>query len=166
MRRARLASVGGAASRRARGRRLPAARGLERFARYGGEGRRTLGLAYRHLGADTRITKASEVAMTFLGFLLEPNQKERIVLALRKAANVVEAAARHCAQGIGVRTWASNDQGAVPDVVMACCGDVPTLETLAAVSILRERLPALKVRVVNVVESWSWPGVPGVRERS
>jgi xylulose-5-phosphate/fructose-6-phosphate phosphoketolase len=62
------------------------------------------------------------------------------------------AAVKHCAQGIGIWQWASNDQGVAPDVVMACCGDVPTLETLAAVSILREHLPALKIRVVNVVD--------------
>jgi len=60
--------------------------------------------------------------------------------------------ARHCAAGIGVWDWASNDQGTAPDVVMACCGDVPTLETLAAVSIMREHLPELKIRVVNVVD--------------
>jgi xylulose-5-phosphate/fructose-6-phosphate phosphoketolase len=61
-------------------------------------------------------------------------------------------AAKHCADGIGIWQWASNDAGEEPDLVMACCGDVPTLETLAAVSILREHLPALKVRVVNVVD--------------
>jgi len=64
----------------------------------------------------------------------------------------MDAAVKHCAEGIGIWQWASNDQGAAPDVVMACCGDVPTLETLAAVSILREHLPELKVRVVNVVD--------------
>jgi len=64
----------------------------------------------------------------------------------------MDAAARHCAQGIGIWEWASNGGDAAPDVVMACCGDVPTLETLAAVSILREHLPDLKVRVVNVVD--------------
>lgn len=64
----------------------------------------------------------------------------------------MDAASAHCAAGAGVWQWASNDQGADPDVVMACCGDVPTLETLAAVSILRARLPALKIRVVNVVD--------------
>jgi xylulose-5-phosphate/fructose-6-phosphate phosphoketolase len=64
----------------------------------------------------------------------------------------MDAAVKHCTQGIGIWQWASNDQHAQPDVVMACCGDVPTLETLAAVSILRERLPALKIRVVNVVD--------------
>jgi xylulose-5-phosphate/fructose-6-phosphate phosphoketolase len=64
----------------------------------------------------------------------------------------MSAAADHCAAGIGAWSWASNDQGATPDVVMACCGDVPTLETLAAVSILRELLPEVRVRVVNVVD--------------
>jgi len=64
----------------------------------------------------------------------------------------MEAAAKHCAEGIGIWTWASNDQDQGPDVVMACCGDVPTLETLAAVSILREHLPFLRIRVVNVVD--------------
>jgi xylulose-5-phosphate/fructose-6-phosphate phosphoketolase len=62
-----------------------------------------------------------------------------------------ESAALHCARGIGVWEFASNDEGD-PDVVMACAGDVPTLETLAAVDLLRERLPGLKIRVVNVVD--------------
>ena len=64
----------------------------------------------------------------------------------------MDAAVEHCTEGIGIWQWASNDQGGEPDVVMACCGDVPTLETLAAVSILREHLPDLKIRVVNVVD--------------
>ncbi len=64
----------------------------------------------------------------------------------------MDAAVKHCTKGIGIWQWASNDQGVAPDVVMACCGDVPTLETLAAVSILREHLPELKIRVVNVVD--------------
>ncbi|MBS0614847.1 MAG: phosphoketolase family protein [Proteobacteria bacterium] len=64
----------------------------------------------------------------------------------------MEAAVAHCTQGAGIWGWASNDQSAEPDVVMACAGDVPTLETLAAVSILRRELPELKVRVVNVVD--------------
>jgi xylulose-5-phosphate/fructose-6-phosphate phosphoketolase len=64
----------------------------------------------------------------------------------------MDAAVKHCTEGIGIWQWASNDQGAAPDVVMACCGDVPTLETLAAVSILRQHLPELKIRVVNVVD--------------
>ena len=64
----------------------------------------------------------------------------------------MEAAVKHCTEGVGIWQWASNDQVVAPDVVMACCGDVPTLETLAAVSILREHLPELKVRLVNVVD--------------
>ena len=64
----------------------------------------------------------------------------------------MDAAAKHCAAGIGIWQWASNDEGESPDVVMACCGDVPTLETLAAVAIMREHLPTLKIRVVNVVD--------------
>lgn len=64
----------------------------------------------------------------------------------------MEQAVKHCTQGIGIWQWASNDQGEEPDVVMACCGDTPTLETLAAVSILRNELPELKIRVVNVVD--------------
>lgn len=64
----------------------------------------------------------------------------------------MEQAVKHCTQGIGIWEWASNDAGGAPDLVMACCGDAPTLETLAAVSILREKLPDLKIRVVNVVD--------------
>ncbi len=64
----------------------------------------------------------------------------------------MDAAIKHCAAGIGIFDWASNDQGGAPDVVMACAGDVPTLETLAAVDLLRQHLPELKVRVVNVVD--------------
>jgi xylulose-5-phosphate/fructose-6-phosphate phosphoketolase len=64
----------------------------------------------------------------------------------------MDAAIRHCSAGIGIWEWASNDQGLETDVVMACAGDVPTLETLAAVTILRRSLPALKIRVINVVD--------------
>lgn len=64
----------------------------------------------------------------------------------------MDAAVRHCTEGIGIWKWASNDQDSGPDVVMACCGDTPTLEIMAAVSILREHLPDLKIRVVNVVD--------------
>ena len=63
----------------------------------------------------------------------------------------MDAAVRHCTTGLGIWDWASNDEGS-PDVVMACAGDVPTLETLAAVSLLREELPDLRMRVVNVVD--------------
>jgi xylulose-5-phosphate/fructose-6-phosphate phosphoketolase len=58
----------------------------------------------------------------------------------------------HCTRGLGIWEWASNDDGREPDVVLACCGDIPTLETLAAASILRDAVPDLKVRVVNVVD--------------
>jgi xylulose-5-phosphate/fructose-6-phosphate phosphoketolase len=64
----------------------------------------------------------------------------------------MDAAIKHCTAGIGIWEWASNDKGSEPDVVMACAGDVPTLETLAAVDILRQQFPDLKVRVVNVVD--------------
>ena len=64
----------------------------------------------------------------------------------------IDEAVAHAARGIGAWEWASNDEGSEPDVVMACAGDVPTLETLAAASLIREHLPDLKVRVVNVVD--------------
>jgi xylulose-5-phosphate/fructose-6-phosphate phosphoketolase len=64
----------------------------------------------------------------------------------------LDAAIKHCTAGIGIWEWASNDRGAEPDVVMASAGDVPTLETLAAVSLLRQQAPELKVRVINVVD--------------
>ena len=64
----------------------------------------------------------------------------------------MEQAVKHCTQGIGIWQWASTDEGDEPDIVMACCGDTPTLETLAAVTILRDAFPELKIRVVNVVD--------------
>jgi len=64
----------------------------------------------------------------------------------------MEEAVDHCSRGLGIWEWASNEEGGEPDVVLACCGDIPTLETLAAAAILRDRLPDLKVRVVNVVD--------------
>ena len=64
----------------------------------------------------------------------------------------MDEAVRHCAAGVGIWEWASNDHGGEPDVVMACAGDVPTLETLAAVDLLRHHLPELRIRVVNVVD--------------
>ena len=77
-----------------------------------------------------------------------------VVVAGKQSApqwlTLVEAE-QHCAAGLGVWEWASSDHGAEPDVVLACCGDVPTLETLAAVDLLRQHLPAVKVRVVNIV---------------
>jgi xylulose-5-phosphate/fructose-6-phosphate phosphoketolase len=64
----------------------------------------------------------------------------------------IEDAVKHCTAGIGIWEWASNDRGAEPDVVMACAGDIPTLETLAAVDYLRQFVPDLKIRVINVVD--------------
>jgi xylulose-5-phosphate/fructose-6-phosphate phosphoketolase len=64
----------------------------------------------------------------------------------------MDQAIKHCTAGIGIWEWASNDRGSEPDVVMACCGDAPTIETLAAVDILRKHVPELKIRVINVVD--------------
>ena len=64
----------------------------------------------------------------------------------------MDQAVKHCTAGLSIWAWASNDKGGEPDVVMACCGDVPTLETLAAVDLLRSHLPELKLRVVNIVD--------------
>ena len=77
-----------------------------------------------------------------------------VVVAGKQPAPVwlsMDQAIKHCTAGISIWEWASNDRGSEPDVVMACCGDVPTLETLAAVDLARERLPELKIRVINVV---------------
>jgi len=77
-----------------------------------------------------------------------------IVAGKQPALNylTIDEAIAHCSRGLGIWDWASNEQGASPDVVMACAGDVPTLETLAAVALLREHLPKLKVRMINVVD--------------
>jgi xylulose-5-phosphate/fructose-6-phosphate phosphoketolase len=64
----------------------------------------------------------------------------------------MDEAVKHCTAGIGIWEWASNDRGGEPDVVMACCGDVPTLETLAAVELLRQHVPEIQIRVINVVD--------------
>src|SRR5262249_58244829 len=64
----------------------------------------------------------------------------------------MQAAIAHCTKGVGIRDWASNDQGVEPDVVMASCGDLPTMESLAAAALLRQYLPDVKVRFVNVVD--------------
>ena len=63
-----------------------------------------------------------------------------------------EEAETHCKAGLGILPWASNDTDGSPDVILACCGDVPTTETLAAVTLLRETIPDLKVRVINIVD--------------
>ncbi len=78
-----------------------------------------------------------------------------LVIAGKQPAPVwltMDEAVKHCTAGIGIWEWASNDRGSEPDVVMACCGDVPTLETLAAVDLIRTHLPELRVRVINVVD--------------
>jgi xylulose-5-phosphate/fructose-6-phosphate phosphoketolase len=78
-----------------------------------------------------------------------------VIVAGKQPAPVwltMKQAIEHCTAGIGIWEWASNDKGSDPDVVMACCGDVPTLETLAAVDLLRRHLPELKIRVINVVD--------------
>jgi xylulose-5-phosphate/fructose-6-phosphate phosphoketolase len=64
----------------------------------------------------------------------------------------MDEAVIHCTRGAGIWEWACNDDTGEPDVIMGCCGDIPTLEVLAAVSLLREHLPQLKVQVVNVVD--------------
>ncbi len=86
---------------------------------------------------------------------LRSHQYVNVIVAGKQPAPqwlTMDQAVKHCAAGIGVWDWASNDQGREPDVVMACCGDVPTLETLAAVQMLREFFPDLRVRVINVVD--------------
>ncbi len=86
---------------------------------------------------------------------LRSRQYVNVVVAGKHPAPLwlsMDAAIKHCTEGASIWQWASNDQQSEPDVVMACAGDVPTLEILAAVSILREHLPKLKVRVVNVVD--------------
>jgi len=78
-----------------------------------------------------------------------------VVVAGKQPAPVwlgMDDAARHCASGLGIWEWASNDRGGEADVVLGCCGDVPTLETLAAADFIRRELPDIKVRVINVVD--------------
>jgi xylulose-5-phosphate/fructose-6-phosphate phosphoketolase len=78
-----------------------------------------------------------------------------VIVAGKQPAPVwltMEESIKHCTAGLGIWEWASNDKGSEPDVVMACCGDVPTLETLAAVDILRQHAPDVKIRVINVVD--------------
>ncbi len=115
---------------------------------------------------DVVVTKKAEIVRIYLppdancllyvmDHCLRSRNRVNVVVAGKHPAPQwldTNAAAQHCAAGIGIWEWASNDADAEPDVVMACCGDVPTLETLAAVSILRAELPALRIRVVNVVD--------------
>jgi xylulose-5-phosphate/fructose-6-phosphate phosphoketolase len=93
--------------------------------------------------------------LSVMDHCLRSRQYVNIVVAGKHAAPQwldMDAATRHCAAGIGMWTWAGNDAGAEPDLVMAAAGDVPTLETLAAVSLLRRHLPTLKIRMINVVD--------------
>ncbi len=93
--------------------------------------------------------------LTTMDHCLRTRHKINVVVAGKHAMPQwlkMDAAVVHCAQGAGIWQWASNDQNGEPDVVMACCGDTPALEILAAVSILRRHLPELKMRVVNVVD--------------
>ena len=93
--------------------------------------------------------------LSVMDHCLRSRQYVNVVIAGKHAAPqwlTMDEAVKHCSAGIGIWEWASNDTGSEPDVVMACAGDVPTLETLAAVSILRTAVPELKIRLVNVVD--------------
>jgi xylulose-5-phosphate/fructose-6-phosphate phosphoketolase len=115
---------------------------------------------------DVVVNKRAEVVRVYLppdtntllsitDHCLRTRNYVNVIVAGKNAAPTwlsMEDAELHCVRGIGIWDWASNDDSGEPDVVMACAGDVPTLETLAAVTLLREHLPELKVRVVNVVD--------------
>ena len=115
---------------------------------------------------DVVVNKKSEVVRVYLppdancllsvmDHCLKSREYVNVVVAGKHPAPQwlsMEEAVVHCTEGIGIWKWASNDEGEEPDVVMACAGDVPTLEVLAAVTILREEFPLLKIRVVNVVD--------------
>jgi xylulose-5-phosphate/fructose-6-phosphate phosphoketolase len=115
---------------------------------------------------DHAVNKKAEIVRVYLppdancllsvmDHCLRTRHYVNIVVAGKHAAPQwldMDAAVRHCTAGIGIWEWASNDKGAEPDLVMAAAGDVPTLETLAATALLREHLPDLKIRVINVVD--------------
>ncbi len=115
---------------------------------------------------DHVINKKAEVVRVYLppdancllsvtDHCLRSRNYVNVVIAGKQPAPVwltMDEAVRHCAAGLGIWEWAGSDRGGDPDVVMACCGDVPTLETLAAVDFLRQEMPEVKVRVVNVVD--------------
>ncbi|MDH4186739.1 MAG: phosphoketolase family protein [Nitrospira sp.] len=115
---------------------------------------------------DHVVNKKAEVIRVYLppdantllsvtDLCLRSRNKVNVIVAGKQPAPQwlnMDDALKHCAAGIGIWEWASNDKNSEPDVVMACCGDVPTLETLAAVSLLQAYLPDVKVRVVNVVD--------------
>ena len=115
---------------------------------------------------DHVVNKKSEVIRVYLppdancllsvtDHCLRSRNYVNVIVAGKQPAPVwltMDQAIEHCTAGLGIWEWASNDKGSDPDVVMACCGDVPTLETLAAVDILRRHVPELKIRVINVVD--------------
>jgi xylulose-5-phosphate/fructose-6-phosphate phosphoketolase len=115
---------------------------------------------------DHAVNKKAEIVRVYLppdancllsvmDHCLRSRHYVNIVVAGKHAAPqwlAMDAAVKHCAAGIGIWDWASNDQGGEPDLVMAAAGDVPTLEVLAAIAILRQELPALKIRMINVVD--------------
>ncbi len=115
---------------------------------------------------DHVVNKKAEVVRVYLApdancllsiadHCLRTTQYINVIVAGKQPAPVyltMTEAVLHCTRGIGIWEWAGNEDGALPDVVMACAGDVPTLETLAAVALLREHLPEVTVRVVNVVD--------------
>ena len=115
---------------------------------------------------DHVINKKAEVVRVYLppdancllsvtDHCLRSRNNVNVIVAGKQPAPMwltMDQAVKHCEAGLGIWTWASNDRGGEPDVVMACCGDVPTLETLAAVKLLRQHAPELKIRVVNVVD--------------
>jgi xylulose-5-phosphate/fructose-6-phosphate phosphoketolase len=93
--------------------------------------------------------------LSVMDYCLRSVQYVNVIVAAKHPAPQwlnMKQAIEHCTRGIGIWDFASNDQDSEPDVVMACCGDVPTLEILAAISILWEHLPELKIRVINVVD--------------
>jgi xylulose-5-phosphate/fructose-6-phosphate phosphoketolase len=115
---------------------------------------------------DHVVNKKAEIARVYLppdtncllsvgDHVLRSRQTINVIVAGKQQALnylTMDEAVAHCTRGVGIWDWASNDADAEPDAVFACCGDVPTLETLAAAAILRERVPELKLRVVNVVD--------------
>ncbi len=115
---------------------------------------------------DHVVNKKAEVIRVYLppdantllwvtDYCLRSRNRVNVIVAGKQQALQwldMDEAIKHCTAGIGIWEWASNDKESEPDVVMACCGDVPTMETLAAVSLLRTYLPSVRVRVVNVVD--------------
>jgi xylulose-5-phosphate/fructose-6-phosphate phosphoketolase len=125
------------------------------------------GLSHQDPGfIDHVVNKKAEVVRVYLppdancllsvtNHCLRSRNYVNVVVAGKQPAPqwlTMEQAIKHCTAGLGIWEWASNDKGSEPDVVMACCGDVPTLETLAAVELIHKHLPEVKVRVINVVD--------------